>query len=254
MRRIWKLVRVIATMLSHTLYLSLTVRRYPPEKRSVYRAYRQQVGTDKLCRILNVHVTLERELPESRGFLIVSNHIGLLDSLVLASKIPTSFVGKAEIRNWPFIGWVTREMGVLFVERERWTQTGEFIKAVRDRLRDGVHVLVFPEGTTGRGPEVRPFKTGAFAAVTGFQGGCILPVYLNPERVGGKPATGEVRHLVTWADNTQSFTRHVWQLLGLPCVEIQIRVGEPLEAEGLNRKELANRAYQQVSSLAVVSG
>lgn len=249
MRQLWRFVRVAWTMLVHTLYTAVAVRRRPPERRAAFRAHRQHVGCRRLCEILGVRVTVEGDLPGHDGMLVVCNHFGVLDPLVLASRLPVAFVGKAGIRQWPFVGWVCATMGVIFVERERRSATASFVEQVRARMADGVDVLVFPEGTTTRGRTVRPFKTGAFAAVAGTDGR-VLPLFLDARTVEGRPAVGAERERVVWAEGSPSFLVHFWHLLGLRRVHMVLRVGPPVSADGHDRKALARALHACVHRLA----
>lgn len=181
--------------------------------------------------------------------LAVCNHFGVLDPLVVASQFPAAFVGKSELANWPAIGWVTRTFGVIFVDRSRRIRTSAFVEEVQSILRRGIRVVVFPEGTTFTGPEVHPFKTGAFEAVAGLQDGYVLPLYLAVVDADGNPASRAVRERVTWTDNSQTFVHNVAGLLRLGRVYMRVCVGEPISTDGLDRKELAARAHAAVAEL-----
>lgn len=249
MRRLWRLVRLLMVTLARTLALSITVRRHPPKERAIRRAERQQSGTQRLCRILNVEVSIEGALPAHTGSLIVCNHLGILDPLVLSSQMPLAFAGRADLQHWPLIGWVCRTFGVVFVDRNRRAATATFVQQVCDKLKHDVGVLVFPEGTTSKGDRVRAFKTGAFEAVAGLEDGTVLPLCLAVAAVDGRPADAIQRERVTWSDPAPSFARHCWDLLGLQSVRFQVRVGTPIPTAGRNRKELARLAHAQVQAL-----
>lgn len=250
MRRFIRLVRVFVTTLVFTYRTSKAARRLPPGEQLAYRAKRQQEGLQLLCDIIGLKVRVAGTIPQDKGMLVVSNHIGVLDILTLGSQIPAAIVGKAELAKWPFIGWVTRVMGVLFVDRTRPTQAGTFVREVRERLEAGVQVIVFPEGRTGRGPGVRPFKTGSFAAVESSGKYTVLPLYLTPYAINGRPVDEKTRTLVTWADTNQNFVAHAWQIFGLDEIEMLVRVGQPIESDGLDRKALAERSREQIGALA----
>jgi 1-acyl-sn-glycerol-3-phosphate acyltransferase len=249
MRAFWRLLRVFWTVFSHTFALSRAVRRVPAAEQEAFRAARMHRGCQALCRILGIRVAVEGQPPAHDALLLVSNHFGVLDSLVLASCFPLAPVSKAEVAEWPFLGWVTHTMGVIFVERERRSQTATFVETVQEHLRAGVHVLVFPEGTTSGERRVQPFKTGAFEAVSDLAGGAVLPLHLDAVSVEGHPAEGAWRERVVWANASLSFVRHVWQLLSLQRVEMRVRVGSPIPTTGCDRKELAQRAHTAVSAL-----
>ncbi len=250
MRRLWRIVRILAVIPSHTLYLVMTAWHFRPQDRAYYRARRQQAGCRLLCKILNIQVTLEGRIPEENPALIVCNHFGVLDPIVLGSAMPVAFVAKSEMRRWVLIGWMARQMGVIFVDRQRRTMTRAFLDSLWEKLHSGVSVLVFPEGTTGRGDRVLPFKTGAFAAVAEKEQGVVIPLYLRPVRVNGIPAVGAVRDMLTWSDSPQTFVEHVWGLLGVPGIDMQIRVGSPVSTASRSRKELARLLHTRVVALA----
>ncbi len=246
-RRIWRAVRILVALVVHPAYTALAARRLPPAERSAFRARRQQIGMAVLCRTLGIRVTMTGTPPAHRPMLYVCNHLGLLDTLVLASQMPVSFAAKAEIRAWPLLGWVCSTMGVLFVERERPTQTSRFVRDVQQKLGEGVPVLVFPEGTTGPGDALLPFKTGAFESVAGQEQGAVLPLHLAARAIEGDPAR---RDEVVWG--TQGFLEHGWHVVGLRRVDMHVRVGEPVATAGHDRKQLARLTQQAVGQLGAL--
>ena len=248
MRRIWRLLRVIGIAVVYTSWVDLAMRFRPKAEHPALRAQRQQVGCTMLCRAMGVRVRLKGEPPPGKPMLFVCNHLGVLDPLILGSQMPLAFAGKAEIKTWLLIGWVCRIFGMLFVDRDRRTRTGTFVEQVRGKLRAGVSVLVFPEGTTGRGDTVMPFKTGAFQAVAEQDGEAVLPVFLDVSAVEGEPAEQGRRYEVS--HNDQTFARHCWHLFGLKHIDITVQVGTPIAAAGRDRKVLASLAHQAVCDLA----
>ncbi len=246
MRRTWRLFRVFVTTLVYTVYVSLVLRFRPEEERPALRARFQQVGAGILCRAMGVRASMRGTPPAGKSMLCVSNHMGVLDPLVLGSQMPLTIVGKAELSRWPFIGWVCRTYGLLFVDRERRSSTHHFVKEVREKLREGVSVLVFPEGETDWGNEVLPFKTGVFQAVAGGDE-AVLPLYLDVLAVNGEPTDGGP--IPDLSHNDKDFVEHCWHVLGLKRVDVEVCVGEPVAAAGRTRKELACLAHGVVSEL-----
>lgn len=255
MRASWRLLRLVLTTLAYTAYLAWSVRRRAPAERPAYRARRQQVGCVRLCRILNVHLRVAGMPPPRDGpTLLVTNHLGVLDPLVLATALPVAIVAKAEMARWPVVGWVCRTHGVLFVERGRPSASGALVAEMQATLAAGVPVLVFPEGTTSRGPGVLPFKTGAFEVVAGQPEARVVPGYLHPVRIGAVPARGAEWDRVTWADTDDGFLHHFWKLMSLPRVEMHLAIGPPVPAKGKDRKALARQLQEAVLGLARQAG
>ena len=256
LRRLWKLAAFVAVAAGYTLYAGAAVRSTSSRReRAQAMARRQQRGARRLLRILGVRVTVNGPDPEAlaaeRPTLLVCNHLGLLDPFVLAARLRMALVGKAEIDDWPVAGWVARTMGVLFVERGRGVAVEDFVARVQKRLRTGgVPVLAFPEGTTNERPQVLPFKTGVFSSVAGQEGEAVLPLYLHVRSVDGVPADGTRRRRVIWSGGTESAGAHAWRLLGLRRVEMELRVGTPIDAGAHGRRALARRAQDQVEAMA----
>lgn len=246
MRQFWKVWRVFSIILTRTSNLHWALRRTPEENRSRLRARLQMEGCKLLCRVLGIQVELVGRPIPGEGRLVVSNHFGVLDTLILASVLPVSFVAKHELRDWPILGWVAGSFGVLFVDRDRRTTVSDFTAQVQERIACGVDVLVFPEGTTSPDQTVLPFKTGAFEAVARRSDQAVLPVYLRVENVDGQPAIGSVRQRVVWSDSSLPFLEHCWQIAGLREIRMEVRIGDPIPVANRDRKELA-----QLSRIAV---
>lgn len=203
-------------------------------------------GCQLLCNILGIEVRLTGKRPPSGNYLVVSNHFGVLDPIVLASVLPVSFVAKAEMQKWPILGWVARSFGVLFVNRQRRSTVPQFAEQVQARISEGVDVLVFPEGTTSPDLTVLPFKTGAFESIAGNPSQAVLPVYLHVDEVDGRHASGPERKRVVWSDPDLPFLKHCWDVAGIRTIRMEVRVGPPIEVGDRDRKMLA-----QLSNVAV---
>ena len=248
MRAAWRLLRLVTVTVCYTAGVALVARFKTPDERDTFRARHQRRGSQLLCRIFRIRVQVTGPLPDSSPQLIVCNHFGILDPFALASVLTVAFAAKSEIRQWPLIGWVARVYGVIFVDRERKQAAADFIRRLRERMRARVPVLVFPEGTTSADEQVLPFKTGAFASVAGTEMN-VLPIYLRPRSIDGQSANGNKRSLVTWAGGNEPFTHNLMRILMLRDIEMEIVLGSPFPASDLNRKALAEKAWNRVIAL-----
>lgn len=111
----------------------------------------------KFCRksldALDVEVIAVEPIPQSHA-LWASNHISWLDIPVVGSIIPTFFLSKAEIANWPVIGWLATSANTLFIERGSG-DADAVSKQMAKFLSQGYPVVFFPEATTTDGTAIK---------------------------------------------------------------------------------------------------
>ncbi len=148
-------------------------------------------------------------LPEA-GTLYVSNHITWVDIPVLGLVLDAAFVAKGEIAGWPVIGKLTAAYGCLFVERERRGKAADQAAALASHLEAERGIVLFPEGTTGLGTTVLPFRSSLFAMVPrSVDGGVadgsaqVQPVTIRYRRPDGAPLSPEVQRKVAWIDDDE---------------------------------------------------
>lgn len=82
------------------------------------------------------------------------------------------FLSKAEVGQWPVIGWLARQAGTLFIKRGGG-QARAIKASIAQCLQAGESVMVYPEGTTSTGVAVLPMhgllmSAAHLAGVTGL--------------------------------------------------------------------------------------
>lgn len=107
-----------------------------------------------------------RGTPVTRNALYIANHVSWLDILVLAGKSGSAFVAKAEMAPWPLIGWLCTLHGTVFVDRDRRLDVHWQAEQMRLALKTGNPLTLFPEGTTGDGTTLLPFRSSLIAVAT----------------------------------------------------------------------------------------
>jgi len=95
----------------------------------------------------------------------VSNHISWFDIPVIAGVTGCTFVAQDGIARWPVIGWLCRLNKTIFVSRTDRMQVGGQIDIIREAIEEKYPITVFPEGTTGDGLGLLPFKPSLFQAM-----------------------------------------------------------------------------------------
>lgn len=127
----------------------------------------------------SVEVSGRERLSRSETYVIVANHLSLLD-ILLMFRLFTHFtwVSKAENFRVPLIGWNMRLNGYIPLKRGDRESVRAMLAACERELRDGTSVMMFPEGTRSRTGELQPFKTGAFELALSTQRP-LLPVLVE---------------------------------------------------------------------------
>ncbi|MBC7183578.1 MAG: 1-acyl-sn-glycerol-3-phosphate acyltransferase [Marinobacter sp.] len=170
------------------------------------------------CRCLGLDIH-QHGSPSDDTVLFVSNHISWSDIPILGSLAPIRFLSKAEVGQWPLIGWLARQAGTLFI-----TRGGGQARQVRNRisanLKAGESVLVFPEGTTSAGLTVLPFH-GLLLKAGPESNTPIQPVTISYRRAG-RPD-----HLAPFIGDDE-FHSHLLRMLRQPSARVDIIFHAPV--------------------------
>ncbi len=188
---------------------------------------------------IDAELAIEGQPPA--GGLIVSNHLSYLDILVYSAAVPCVFVSKAEVERWPIFGRYTRWSGSVFVRRHDRADAARANVSVGESLKDGVPVVLFPEGTTTNGEDALRFHS------TMLQPAIDVGAPVTPCAIGYELDDGDVATEVCWWGD-MTFLPHVWNLLGKKSVRARVVFGEPVAAKG-DRKELSHLLHDKVVQL-----
>jgi 1-acyl-sn-glycerol-3-phosphate acyltransferase len=153
-------------------------------KRALNRAW-----SLKLLRLVGMRLVVHHDDRRiDHGVLVVGNHVSWLDIYVINAWQPTPFVSKAEVRQWPVVGWLAHRLNTIFIHREKRRDAQRAMHEMAVRLEGGGRVCVFPEGTTSDGLALLPFHANLFQAAVSAQ--CpVQPVCLLYEDREGRQST-----------------------------------------------------------------
>jgi 1-acyl-sn-glycerol-3-phosphate acyltransferase len=129
-----------------------------------FRDYLVRWWARRLLYIFKIRVVLEnppRTSLDQQNYLVAANHISWLDIHILNSIKPLTFVAKSEVGSWPVFGYLARQIGTLFIVRERVSDIKRVIKEMQAQF---VHrsICIFPEGTSSDGRSILPLKSNLF--------------------------------------------------------------------------------------------
>ncbi|WP_207730862.1 lysophospholipid acyltransferase family protein [Aestuariimicrobium ganziense] len=120
-------------------------------------------------------------LPTTGQVIVVANHMSYFDALAVGEFVVWSgrwphHLGKAQLWRVPILGWLARRTEQIPVHRGT-THAADALVAARAALATGRCVVVYPEGTLTRDPDLWPMvgRTGA-ARLALATGAPIVPV------------------------------------------------------------------------------
>lgn len=167
-----------------------------------------------LCGIRVTVAGIENFTP-GRQYLLMLNHVNILDAFVFYSSFPGWARGIEEESHfdWPVYGWVIRRMGQVPVSRKSGIKAMESLRRAAEliRVKREFSFMVLPEGTRTRDGKLGRFKKGGFllALETGLE---ILPlVQKGAYRVNRRGSLfirpGRVEVMIEKPVSTQGYSR-----------------------------------------------
>ena len=221
---------VVLTLIIYALVRVLLFAAPNLSKSTILSVARQ--GSRICCFILNIHIKILGRPVNGSAPLIVSNHIGSLDILVLAASFKTFFVSKSEVSGWPVIGWMSTLGGTIFVDRTKRHQVPHMISAISDLLKQGFSVALFPEGGATIGEIVGPFKSTPFEAAIRADKP-VLPILVQYHDASSPS-------VACWAN--MDFKEHCLRIMQHPRLDVSIHVLP--EITELDRRALAEHSHR----------
>ncbi|MDX2279472.1 MAG: lysophospholipid acyltransferase family protein [Saprospiraceae bacterium] len=200
------LLFMIVEILLKTLFLGKDIRRSIRTRHRLTRWFLPKIG---------VRLHIQGNSPDTIG-IFVCNHRSYLDPAIIACNTFFLPISKAEVANWPILGYCARISGVLFLKRENTGSRKVILDGIGEQLQAGMPILLFPEGTTHAKPNTVDFRPGSFllAARIGFP---VIPVmieYQNPADY--------------WLD-TDSFLAHFIRRFGEKEIHVHVHYGSPMQ-------------------------
>jgi lyso-ornithine lipid O-acyltransferase len=169
-----------------------------------------------LLKGVGMRVVTDGEAPQY-PCIVVANHRSYIDPLFMLKDMSGYPVAKAEIADWPLLGYGSRMAGILFVYRADAGSRVKTIRAIQKVLSEGYPVIIFPEADTSDLPGALPFKRAVFEIAARMQTP-VVPVALCFENI-----------LDCWVTQ-ESFLSHAFRRFGESHIGIRICYGPALRA------------------------
>lgn len=236
LRAVFRLLRVGM----HLTWGLATVATVYPFLRRPARLWLKRRWSAQLVTMLGVRCRVAGELPPGPR-LLVANHVSWLDIFVINAIAPTAFVCKADVRDWPVIGWLCAKTETVFLPRGSRSAARQTAGLIASRLAEGWLVAVFPEGTTSDGRQVLPFHAALLQGALDA-GQPIQPLALRYGTLDGCRSVAPAYY----GDIT--LLQSLWRIARQPAIIASLSVLPGL-VEGRSRREAGELAWRRISAV-----
>ena len=174
------------------------------------------------------------KMPRTGPVIITPNHFTNIDPVMIGVAVwylgrAPRFLAKASILRVPVLGWLLRVSGQIPVERGGSTRSSAALKAARDLVTKGRSVIVYPEGSLTRDPDMWPMR--------GKSGAVRLALELDIPIV-------PIAH---WGTQT-IMARYAKKISFFPRKNIYVKVGDPVDLSKYKDKEMTGKNLAEATS------
>jgi 1-acyl-sn-glycerol-3-phosphate acyltransferase len=193
-----------------------------------------------LLKIAGIKIIKQGNVLNGGKILFVSNHVSLFDIPVIHSIINGNFISKAEVNNWPIIGFLSRNAGTHFINRRNVNKSLiNSMLNIEQLLSNGERLILFPEGTTSLNDSIKNFNSLFFQSA------------INSEsRIQAMKITYIYNHNlyddIAYVENV-SFFDVIKASLIINGIEAKIEFFPYILAKDLTRKKLAKKLFNIIS-------
>jgi 1-acyl-sn-glycerol-3-phosphate acyltransferase len=235
-------------MICHAVLAEVLLRFVFPRVSTASR--RALIGwwSRKVLEILNIEPRVSGAAPQrgEEAAMVASNHVSWLDICLISSVRPTRFIAKSEIRAWPLVGWIAQQSGTIFIRRDQMRDMARINDVVHEAMVDGDCIGLFPEGITTEGDVLLKFHSSLFEPAVS-NSAHVHPLALRYERPDGTLC----REISFFGERT--FKESLTLIIGEPRVIARMDFAEPVDCEGMHRRDVARLTHERVASLLGVA-
>lgn len=182
--------------------------------------------------------TKNSEIPKTGPFILAPNHYSEIDPIAMGAavwhlgRVPR-FMAKASLFKVPVLGWMMRKSGQIPVERAgsgRGNQGGNPMSAASLLIQNEAGVIVYPEGTLTRDPELWPMRGKTGAVRLALESGIpLIPV-------------------AHWGTQ-ELMPRYGKGIRPFPRKTIHVMVGEPIDLSRFDGQPLSQKVVSEATEL-----
>jgi len=152
------------------------------------------------------------KLDANQPYIYMANHQSNFDILAISAIIPgtTRYIAKKELFKVPFFGLGMQLAGIIKIDRGNKEEAKNSISQAIQRIKKGVSVIIFPEGTRSKDGKIQPIKKGGIVlAIDGHIP--IVPIVISGsfhimDKSSLKLRSGKIKFDILEPIHTDTFT------------------------------------------------
>lgn len=160
------LIKNLIVMLWSLLIAILSILIFPIDYGNKVSNPLMKIWTNTVLFIYGIKVNVlgAENIDASKGKIYISNHASYLDIFVQLAKLPDNvrMIYKKEINRVPVLGWAMWSVGFVALDRVNIRSAMKSLDKAAKRIKSGLSVVIYPEGTRSLTGEVGEFKRGMF--------------------------------------------------------------------------------------------
>ncbi len=176
------LIKNFVVILYSILIAALSLLVFPIDYKYKVSNFLMKVWTNIVLFIYGIKVNVygAENVDASKGNLYISNHASYLDIFVQLAKLPDNvrMVYKKEINRIPLLGWAMLAAGFVPLDRVNIRKAMKSLDKAAQKIKKGLSVVIYPEGTRTEDGTVGEFKRGMFILADKAQAD-LIPVSLT---------------------------------------------------------------------------
>jgi len=201
-------------------------------------------------RIVGVRLTVIGKIEKS-NLLIVSNHQGIIDSLLHMALSPCMVISNTEVQNLKVIGKIMGLLGFVFVNRSRRKSIQELLDpTIKMITKSHVNMSFFPEGKSNDGVGIHPFKTPFFKIAIDSDSG-VQPFAFKWTHANGSKLSKEQLQFFTYNVTDGFIVKHLTKILGYRGKRLSVKVLSTITPEEISKNKWNRKDVSQQSERSI---
>ena len=184
--------------------------------------------------------------PAAGKVLLIANHVSWLDIMALARAARAIFVAKVDLAGHGFLKFLCEQNDTVFITRDQRGTVKQQIDLVREAIAERP-LVIFPEGTTGDGKTLAPFKSSLLAAAERLEAEDAR-VVIQPVALAYREASA-----IAWTVGEAGLDNVMRLLARIRPIDLNVRFCEPLHGSQLADRKAMAQASRQAIETALLS-